>query len=249
MTSKANTTQSGAGGPLSWLAGDHEVVDLSQPISPEMAAWRGERVEYDFEILVDVSHSVPGAEISATHLKGVAHAGTHVDAARHFFPDGAAIDEYPIERFICRGVAIDVPRQGPHELRAEELAALDYGIRAGDAVLLHFGYASRYTDSSYYDHPYLGADAAEYLAERNIGMLGVDLLTPDMPAPRRETPFPFPVHSTFLKQDILIIENLGPGLQRVLGREFLFVMAPFSIPCSDASPVVPIALLAPEPSA
>jgi len=40
-----------------------------------------------------------------THLRMVAHAGTHVDAARHFFPEGESIDEYPIGRFVCRGAS------------------------------------------------------------------------------------------------------------------------------------------------
>ncbi len=222
---------------------DVDIVDLSQPITPEMAGWRGsERAEIRIEEL-DIAHTVPGGRISATYLSMVAHAGTHVDAARHFFPDGPSIDEYDMRRFVCRGVAIDVRRVGPEQLRADELGALDPGIRAGDAVLLYFGYAEQYTDDSYYDHPFLAGDAAEYLAERDIGILGADIISPDCPAHRRETPFPYPVHGTLLRRDIPIIENLGPGLAQVVGREFVFVMPPLTIPGADASPVVPLALI------
>lgn len=239
----ASEAQHQPGRTAASVAGEFEVVDLSQPISPDMAAWRGtDRAEICMEE-IEIEHSIPGGRISATHLKMAAHAGTHVDAARHFFPDGPSIDEYPVERFVCRGVAIDLPRVGPVEVGADELAALDPGIRAGDAVLLHFGYADRYTEDAYYDHPFLGRDAAEYLAEREVGLFGVDVITPDKPAHRRETPFSFPVHSTLLGDDVLIVENLGPGLRSVVGREFLFVMAPFSIAGADASPVVPLALL------
>ncbi|MEZ5076784.1 MAG: cyclase family protein [Solirubrobacterales bacterium] len=229
--------------PLGGVALPHEVVDLSQPISAEMAGWRGsERAEISVEE-VAVPHSVPGARISATYMKMVAHAGTHVDAARHFFPRGRSIDQYPAERFVSRGVAIDVPREGPQPLGADELAELDPGIQAGDAVLLHFGYAARYTGEDYYDHPYLSTEATDYLVERQIGLLGADLITPDMPSHRRPQPFDFPVHSRLLSADVMIVENLGPGLERVVGREFLYVMAPFTIPGADASPVVPLALL------
>jgi kynurenine formamidase len=221
-----------------------QVIDLSQPITGAMARWRGtDRAEVTMEE-VPIEHAVPGARISATRLSMVTHAGTHVDAARHFFPHGHSIDEYELARFVCRGVALDVRRDGPRELTADELRAADPGIRAGDAVLLYFGYAERYTDHAYHDHPYLSGDAAEYLAEREIGILGVDLLTPDRPAGRRETPFAYPVHGTLLARDILIVENLGPGLARVTGREFLFIMPPFTIPGADASPVVPLALVA-----
>lgn len=236
---------------LPWAALDNggnapEVVDLSQPITESMAGWRGtERAKVSMEE-VPIPHSVPGGRLSATYLSMVAHAGTHVDAARHLYPAGKSIDEYDMRRFVCRGVAIDVRCEGPHELSVDELRAADPGIRAHDAVLLYFGYAERYCDQSYYDHPFLSTEAAEYLAEREVGLVGADLLTPDRPAHRRESPFPYPVHSTLLSRDVLIVENLGPGLARVVGRSFLFVMAPITIPGADASPVVPLALLAPE---
>jgi arylformamidase len=242
----APEAQNGPGPTIAPVAGEFEVIDLSQPISPDMAAWRGtERTEICMEE-VPIEHSIPGGRISATHLKMVAHAGTHVDAARHFFPDGPSIDDYPVERFVCRGVAIDLPREGAVEVTADELAAADPGIRAGDAVLIHFGYAERFTEDAYYDHPFLAADAAEYLAAKEVGICGVDVITPDKPSHRRETPFGFPVHATLLGGDVLIVENLGPGLRSVVGREFLFVMAPLSIVGADASPVVPLALL-PDP--
>lgn len=234
----------GAPAPLPPLpTGALEVVDLSQPYSDSMAGWRStEKVDIEIQE-VPIAHSVPQARISATYLSLVAHAGTHVDAARHFFPGGPAIDEYPIERFVCRGVAIDVRREGPHELTVEELEAADPGIRAGDAVLLSFGYAERYESPEYYDHPYLSGRAAEYLVEREVGLFGADVITPDQPAHRRASPFEYPVHGTLLGAGVPIVENLGPGVAEVAGREFLFVMAPFRIPGGDASPVVPLALL------
>lgn len=239
----APEAQDGPGPTVAPAATGFEVVDLSQPISPEMAAWRGtERTEMSVEE-VPIEHTIPGGRIAATHLRMVAHAGTHVDAARHFFPEGESIDEYPIGRFVCRGVAIDLPREGPVAVSAAELAAADPGMRPGDAVLLHLGYAERYTEDAYYDHPYLAADAAEYLAEKRIGICAVDVLTPDKPSHHREVPFGFPVHATLLAADVLIVENLGPGVRQVVGREFLFVMPPISIVGADASPVVPLALI------
>jgi arylformamidase len=222
-----------------------DVVDLSQPVSEDMAAWRGtERASYEVAEVADIAHSIPGGRISATWFSTVAHAGTHLDAARHMFPDGKSIDQYDPRRFVCRGVAVDLTSGPAHEVSVEELAAADPGIQSGDAVLLWFGYATRYTDEAYYDHPYLSAEAAQYLAERDVNLVGCDVLTPDMPAHRRPKPFPYPVHSALLSRDILIIENLGPGLERVLGTPFLFVMAPITIPAADASPVVPLALVA-----
>lgn len=222
------------------------VIDLSQPLTPEMAAWRGTERAHVWIEEVAVDHCVPGGRISATHLSMVAHAGTHVDAPRHFFPHGKSIDEYPASRWVCRGVALDVRREAPDELELSELRAADPGIHAGDAVLLSFGWAERYYDDSYYDHPFLSAECARYLAEKGVSLVGADLITPDRPAHRRESPFSYPVHSELLGRDIPIIENLGAGLSQVVGQEFLFVMAPLVIPQADAAPVAPLAILLPE---
>ena len=221
-----------------------DVVDLSQPISEDMAGWRGtERAIFSVGEVTDIAHSIPGGRISATWFSTVAHAGTHLDAARHMFPGGKSIDQYDPRRFVCRGVAIDVAREPAHELTLEELAAADPGIQPGDAVLLYLGFAERYTDETYYDHPYLSPGAARYLADHQVNVVGCDVLTPDQPAHRRAKPFPYPVHAELLGRDVLIIENLGPGLAKVLGRKFLFVMAPITIPEADASPIVPLALV------
>lgn len=219
------------------------VVDLAQPITPRMTGWRGtERAVVQIAEL-DAAHSVPGGRISGTHLQTPAHAGTHVDAARHFFPHGLSIDQYPAVRFACPAVALDV-RRGPGEpLGAAELRTLDPGIGPGDGVLLWFGWAERYGQPVYDDHPYLTADAADYLRDLRINVLGVDTLTPDVPHGRRPPVFDFPVHDRLLSADVLIIENLGAQLSTLIGSRFLLTFAPLRLEHGDASPIAPLALV------
>lgn len=236
-------TRGAAGWPPPASASDLRVVDLAQPIHPSMAAWRGsERAVVEVTEL-DIPHSVAGSRISGTHLQTPAHAGTHVDAARHFFPGGCSIDQYDVERFACRAVALDVRRGSGEPLGADELRELDPGIAPGDGVLLWFGWAARYEEPSYYDHPYLTAGAAEYLLERQINVVGADTLTPDMPYGRRPERFDFPVHVRLLGADVLVIENLGPGLSTLVGRWFLLTFAPLQLQGGDASPIAPMAIL------
>jgi kynurenine formamidase len=226
-------------------------VDLSQPLSNDSALWNGNRAADVAVESLAVDHHVPGAEICFTRLTIVSHTGTHVDAAKHFFPDGRAIDEYELGRFVCPAVALDARREGALPLTREELEAADPGIRPGDAVFIYFGYAERFGSESYYEHPYLAPAAAEYLVERGVALVGVDTLTPDLPSVARpDDGYDFPIHSTLLGDDVLIIENLGPNLAKLVGRRFLLVAAPLRIAGGDASPVVPIALIEQEdPSA
>ncbi|MQA83850.1 MAG: hypothetical protein GEV03_04235 [Streptosporangiales bacterium] len=216
-------------------------VNLSQPLFNGMprAAAHG-----DVRIWVDERHMQTRAGPAVariTHLEMAAHVGTHVDAAIHFIPGGRTIDQYPAETFTGRGVVLDVRREGASPLGVDELRESDPAIEPDDIVLLWFGYAERFREPSYHEHPYLATDAAEWLVERGVRMLGVDTVTPDMPGARRPPDFDFPVHTRLLGRDILIIENLGPGLATLAGRRVEVMAVPFAIEDGDASPVVPLA--------
>ena len=219
-------------------------VDLAQTISKDGALWNGtQAAEVEVEQL-DIQHRIPGAEICFTRLSIVSHNGTHVDAARHFFPEGRTIDEYDLDRFVLPAVAIDARREGMVELTAAELAEAGPEIRAGDAVLIYFGYAERFGSSDYGIHPHLSTDAARYIVERGATLVGVDTLTPDLAAAGRPAGgYDLPVHNLLLGNDVLIIENLGPKLRDLLGERFLLVAVPLRIAGGDAAPVVPVALV------
>jgi arylformamidase len=84
-----------------------KVVDLTRPLISGMPVFPGdppvaiERVR---------THDEDGFEVSRICLGS--HSGTHLDAPRHFFPEGATLDEFPVGRFVGRGVIVDL-RQTP----------------------------------------------------------------------------------------------------------------------------------------
>jgi arylformamidase len=84
-------------------------------------------------------------------------------------------------------------------------------------------------------------DAARWLVERSVPIVGLDLQTPDLPAGARGSSFDFPAHRILLGGDCLIIENLGPTLAGVLGQRMELVAVPLPIPGADGSPVRPFA--------
>lgn len=218
-------------------------VELSQPLFNGMPR---AKAHGDVKFWVDrlcVNHAAGSLEVCITHVEMAAHVGTHIDAGRHFVSGAPTIDQYPLARFIGPAVILDVRREGVVPLTADELRKCRPSIQPGDMVLLYFGYADRFHDESYHPHPYLSNDAADFLVERRISILGVDTITPELPGPARPPGFDFPVHTRLLGNDILVIENLGLGLKEVLGRRVTVTAAPFRIEGGDASPIAPLAMI------
>ena len=134
------------------------------------------------------------------------HVGTHIDAPSHMVIGGKNIDELPIEKFSGRGVYIDATKG----FNINELENID--IREGDIVLFHTGMSEEYHESEYYEkYPAIPEEVANFLVDKKIKMVGVDMCSPDYP--------PFTVHQIFLSKEILIIENLV-GLEQLRDKEF-----------------------------
>ena len=211
-----------------------EWVDLAQPLYEGMSCPTPHGVpSFVFE---ELPASIEGGTISITKLAMGAHAGTHVDAARHFFPGGHTIDEYPLDRFAGPGVVLDVRREGIVPITAEDLEAASPRIRENDIVFLWVGYAALFGMPEYEEHPYLTPDAADYLVSKGVKMLGVDLMTPDAPSVERQPGFDFPVHTRLLGDDVLIVENLGPGLELLAGKRAMLAALPLRIIGADGAP-------------
>ena len=216
--------------PVSGVS-NSELVDLSQPYFSDMST----SGPHGAPIFTTRGLELPNAKgIAITHIAMSAHMGTHVDAPRHFFPDGATIDQYPIERFHGTGIVLDVRRRGIVPVRAEEIAGSD--VRPGDFVLFCFGYGELFGTRHYSEHPYLSVEVADLLIERGAAVVGVDVLTPDAPEASRDSGFGWPVHRRLLGNDVLIIENLGPNLAGLVGRRVRISAAPLAIRGADGAP-------------
>lgn len=148
------------------------------------------------------------------------HVGTHIDAPRHMVAMGKNLDQIPIDRFIGQGVYVRVSKK----FDLEEIKKVD--IKEGDIVLFHTGMSDVYHDSAYYDdYPALTEDIANYLVEKKIKMVGVDMCSVDHE--------PFPVHRILLKNDILIIENMT-NLSALEGKQFKIYAFPIKLQIDGA---------------
>ena len=78
----------------------------------------------------------------------VDHAGTHIDAPRHFGKSGMPIDQYPLEKCIVPGICIDLRHIAPRaEITPSDLEAAvkqaGVPVPKGGTVLLCTGHHER----------------------------------------------------------------------------------------------------------
>lgn len=164
------------------------------------------------------------------------HLGTHVDAPLHFIRGGASIDELPLDAFIGSGVVLGVKGQSNMAITAEDLDGAGPQPGTADVVLIRTGWETKFGTPEYSHHPYLGHDAVAWLVARGVKLVGLDVVTPDMPEAIRAEGFDWPVHRTLLSRGILIAENLC-NMKSLAGRHVEVSGAPIKIKGGDGAPV------------
>jgi arylformamidase len=170
----------------------------------------------------------PGVTFQIGRIDMVANTGTAIDAPYHRYPGEPDIASLPLEKIAdVDGVIIDAR---DHTIgRPALLASAD--IR-GKAVLVRTGWSERWGTSEYGPaHPFLTADAAEYLRDAGATLVGIDSLNvDDTTDPAR------PVHSILLAAAIPIVENLT-NLGQLPTRGFRFSAVPMRVSGIGAFPV------------
>lgn len=184
-------------------------IDLTQPFSGEMPH-AASMPKPTFETLRYVEKD----GVNVQKYSAPTHVGTHVDAPRHFIEDGRCIDELSLDRFAGEAVVLDVSKERPEEVTVEDVESAVGEVRADDIVLLYTGWEEKYGTPEYDPHPWLSVDLASWFVDREVKLVGVDNITPDIPLPHRPDGWTeFPVHRTLLEAEVLVAEhltNLGP---------------------------------------
>src|SRR4051812_49717107 len=80
-----------------------ELLDVSVIVRQRMPTYEG-NPGVSIELVQSLEDGDP-ANVSRVELG--AHTGTHVDAPRHFFADGAGADQLPLEPFIGPSMVVD----------------------------------------------------------------------------------------------------------------------------------------------
>jgi kynurenine formamidase len=172
------------------------------------------------------------------------HAGTHIDAPRHFGKSGIPINEYPLEKCIVPGICIDLRHIAPKaEITPSDLEAAvqksGAAVPKGGTVLLCTGHHERTFPRKEYatDNSGVNVAATEWLAQRGIVHFGIDSMRP---GPMSDVNLM--VHKACLDLDITHIESLC-NLETLLGQgPFTFIGLPMKMREGTASPIRAVAV-------
>ncbi|MFN8590244.1 MAG: cyclase family protein [Thermomicrobiales bacterium] len=212
------------------------LIDLSHTVEDGMITYRGLPAPVICDFLTRESSRVlyaPGTEFHIGRIDLVANTGTYVDSPFHRFPDGMDLSEVPLTSLVeLPGVVVEARGAGRaigDELLRESLGDRELG---GAAVLVRTGWATHWRTDHYFEgHPFLTEDAAWWLREANVALVGIDSYNIDDTEDGRR-----PVHTALLGAGIPIAEHLT-NLDRLPRNGFQFSAAPVKVKGMGTFPV------------
>ncbi|HEX4684725.1 MAG TPA: cyclase family protein [Gemmatimonadaceae bacterium] len=157
-----------------------------------------------------------GGSSNVSSLALGSHTGTHVDAPKHFFDDGATVDQLPLDVLMGPAMVVameaDVMAVGKAELERHEL-------KGHTRVLIKTRNSGFIRGREFVrDYTYLAPDGAAYLVTLGVRLVGVDYFSVEQfHSGHHQT------HRTLLERGVVIVEGLdlsapamGPYELRVL---------------------------------
>ena len=142
------------------------IYDLSQPVFANCPQYPDDNPR-PVQIRLFYHQAIVGVNKEIVELS--THTGTHCDAPRHFFNDGATIDEVPLETYVGPAAIIDLRGKAPGSpIGRADLEKTTFA--ADDIVLLNTGWGHQraLTKTFLTQWPYLDGDGAQYRQDRDI---------------------------------------------------------------------------------
>ena len=199
-----------------------KVIDLTMPIDEKTPNFPGD------PILKVKRHNVKEHTFGKTFLEIHTHISTHIDAPSHMIEEGKTLSDFPINKFVGDAIVIDVRGQKNIEPNLSD-------VKKGDIVFFLTSHSDKAYESDYFkNNPVIAEKTAQKLIEKRISIIGLDSFTPDNE--------PYNVHKIFLKNDVLIVENLI-DLNKLSVKRFQCFIMPMKITNADGAPCRVIGLL------
>lgn len=172
--------------------------------------------------------------VNLTKLTLGSHTGTHIDAPRHFIPDGIGVDQISPSKLVGEAYVTDISSKpiGSGITGQDLHKNLEGRIAEDDIVITYTGCSEHWGEESVRsNYTYLTGNAAEYLASKKVRALGIDFLSVE----KFRAPDPV-AHKTLLGNGIFIIESLSRATKRFVGKRILLICMPIKLQNGDGAP-------------
>ena len=199
-----------------------KIFDVTVPLSAEVPTFPGDP-PFLIESLYRIANGDP---YNVARISLGTHSGTHIDAPYHFLADGQTVDQLPLE--ILMGKARVVELAARDKIERAELEARN--LRDDIRVLLKTRMSGQLRQPRFQeDFVYLTPDAATYLVQAGIKLVGIDYLSLE-----KYGSTDYAAHHVLLKAGVVIIEGLD--LSDVEPGEYDMTCLPLRIVGADGAP-------------
>jgi kynurenine formamidase len=211
-------------------------IDLSHTIEHGMITYRGLPAPLICDYLSrEASQKLyaEGTEFHIGRIDMVANTGTYLDSPFHRYADGKDLSELPLTSLA--GLESVVVRCDAMAITREAFEDLDLQNKA---VLVQTGWDRHWRTDAYFEgNPFLTAEAALFLKQSGVRLVGIDSYNIDDTRGKTR-----PVHSTLLGAEIPIVEHMT-GLDQLPEAGFRFFAVPPKVKAFGTFPVRAFAMV------
>ena len=146
-------------------------IDISVPLHNAMVHWPG-----DPPVRIERVEDIRRGDTSTISVISMgSHTGTHMDAPRHFIRKGRGIDDMPLDATVGRARVIEI--RDAESIKPAEL--VQHHLRPGERILFRTRNSTRVwkTDTFIEDFVFISEEAARFLVECRVAVVGVDYLS------------------------------------------------------------------------
>jgi arylformamidase len=209
-------------------------IDISWPLGPNTPVWPGSPgIETSSHLAM-----ARGDAANATRLTMDVHTGTHVDAPRHFVPDGAFLEELGLEPFVGDAYVARIGDVQEIDADALEAAGIPPTVRRLLLATSNSRDGSSSTTPFREDYAALTPGGAQWAVTRGLALIGIDYLSIQRYSDPPDT------HEILLGAGIAILEGLA--LSGVEEGSYTLVCLPLRLLSCEAAPARAILLSSSE---
>jgi arylformamidase len=198
--------------------------DVTLTITQDMPVWPGNTPPS----LVRTSSLDKGDNSNTSQVTLGVHTGTHVDAPDHFMGNQKTIEQISLELLVGRAYVLHLPNV--EHITAQDLESAEIPPRTRRLLFKtrNSEYWAKGIKEFQPDFAGLTADAAQYLVDRNVRLVGIDYLSI---APYKQSR---PTHRILLEAGVVVVEGLD--LSKVSQGRYTITCLPLKLGGSDGAP-------------